>query len=536
MRPFALVLLACTAFAMPARAASSLRFDVLESIPGFRGSLGLIAETNLLANSVSVQLTRKEAAANEQFSLRIGGAGPLGPFVIGAGEHRLTLEIPLIWNSPIQSLLSTRPLDPEFPDMGYTIRVELIDPDDDSILDVGMVVITDDRTLTTLDYSLYSEAPEQRSWSRSGCGDSEGPKASLASFIAAAKLDSSWENRLDGLTHWFAQADGKILAWTNADSAESKHFTFRADGTLASLESVGTAYPARLELGTLPDAAKVVLSGASWPSTILRWSPNHAEPEVMATLTHGFVWGVVRPDDRLEIGCYPPAGPNASLPSCNGERLPGTRARLLLHPPEMVSAVRQMRKNQVVRESAGLISVEVRKLGGFDRPLNVKYRTRDGTARAGSDYVGVAGELQFQPYESRRWITIPIVRDQLAEGVEVLYLDFDPPGASATPHHPIYIQDDMRLEWRNGGKALRVWQPSYRTTIEFNSTPGSVGWIAGLVGLVTPFADYLDVAVEFDCGNLFQVFQDERFGPERLFLRANGSDFDRWGGTGRDGP
>ncbi len=537
MKHFALLLLAWIALALPAGATSSLQFEQIESIPYlFKSgrSTRLIAETNVLANSVTVVLTRKEVAATEQFFLRFrrNGDKNLGPFVIGAGERQLVLDLPLLSNVSANWFQSTRPLDPDFPDLGYLFDVELINPDDDSALDRGAVSITDDRTLASLDYSLYSEAPEQRSWSSPGCSSfPEDPETSLGSFLAAAKLGPSWESRLNGFTYWFAQADGKILAWTNASSG-AKHFTFRADGTLESLESVRDERFARWELGTLPDGAKVGLSDYS--GALLKWGANPASTEVMATLTHGFVWGIVRPDDRLEVRSYPPWGYVPSLPGCNGERLPGTRARLLLHPPEIISAVRQMRKNQVVRESAGLISVEVRKLGVFDRPLKVKYRTRDGTARAGSDYGSVAGEIQFQPYESRRWITIPIVKDQLAEGVEVFYLDFDSPGASATPHHPIYIQDDMRLEWRNGGETLRVWQPSYRTQIAITSTLSSTEWLGSPGGLVTPFADYLDVAPEIGWGNMFQVFPDGRISPELFFLRATGSDLDRWGGSAGD--
>src|SRR5262249_14125211 len=67
-----------------------------------------------------------------------------------------------------------------------------------------------------------------------------------------------------------------------------------------------------------------------------------------------------------------------------------------------------------VWESAGTIAVTV--LRGNDvalGPITVDYATSDLTATAGQDYQAVSGTLAFEPNETMKTITIPILRNGL---------------------------------------------------------------------------------------------------------------------------
>jgi hypothetical protein len=66
-----------------------------------------------------------------------------------------------------------------------------------------------------------------------------------------------------------------------------------------------------------------------------------------------------------------------------------------------------------------------------DTILSVDYRTRDGTAQAGSDYLATQGTLQLYPGEHQAVVAVEIVGDTVPEPDETLYLDvFNPVGAS----------------------------------------------------------------------------------------------------------
>ncbi|MBE7501152.1 MAG: hypothetical protein HS113_12750 [Verrucomicrobiales bacterium] len=62
--------------------------------------------------------------------------------------------------------------------------------------------------------------------------------------------------------------------------------------------------------------------------------------------------------------------------------------------------------------------VEVLRLGDVNTRARVHYRTRDGTARAGEDYAGRDGTIEFEPFEQSKTIEISMLPDALLEGDE----------------------------------------------------------------------------------------------------------------------
>lgn len=65
-----------------------------------------------------------------------------------------------------------------------------------------------------------------------------------------------------------------------------------------------------------------------------------------------------------------------------------------------------------VVESAGKVSVPLQLSRGSQKPVTVTYETRNGTAVAGSDYVGTSGTVTVSPGAS---IVIPIINDSVLE-------------------------------------------------------------------------------------------------------------------------
>lgn len=66
--------------------------------------------------------------------------------------------------------------------------------------------------------------------------------------------------------------------------------------------------------------------------------------------------------------------------------------------------------------------------------LSVDYATRDGTAKAGEDYLPVSGTLKLYPGRDYALIPVEIVGDLYAEPAETFYLDvFNPVGGGFGP-------------------------------------------------------------------------------------------------------
>ena len=75
-----------------------------------------------------------------------------------------------------------------------------------------------------------------------------------------------------------------------------------------------------------------------------------------------------------------------------------------------------------VRESDGLATFTVSHSSASSYPITVAYRTSDGTATAGADYVETTGELVFAPGETEKAVAVPVLDDDLVESAETLLL------------------------------------------------------------------------------------------------------------------
>ena len=101
-----------------------------------------------------------------------------------------------------------------------------------------------------------------------------------------------------------------------------------------------------------------------------------------------------------------------------------------------------------VSESAGAQAVTVLRRGDYTTPAEVGYTTRDGTARAGTDYTSAGGTLRFEAGETARRVIIPLLNDSVPEPPETFFVMLENPAAPAilgrTTNSVITIQDDDR--------------------------------------------------------------------------------------------
>ena len=117
--------------------------------------------------------------------------------------------------------------------------------------------------------------------------------------------------------------------------------------------------------------------------------------------------------------------------------------------------------------------------------VSVRYRTSDGTARAGADYAGVSGVLRFEPGETGKTVAVPVFNDSHDEGSETLTLTLsDPFGArlsSAQATGTIHNTDAMPRAWmsRFGRTVAEQVLTAVEGRIRAPRTPGAEVVVAG---------------------------------------------------------
>jgi thermitase len=80
-----------------------------------------------------------------------------------------------------------------------------------------------------------------------------------------------------------------------------------------------------------------------------------------------------------------------------------------------------------VHENAGSAAITVRLSAASGYPVTVAYATGSGTATAGSDYTATSGTLTFNPGETSKTFSIPILEDTLGEANETVPLSLSAP-------------------------------------------------------------------------------------------------------------
>lgn len=79
-------------------------------------------------------------------------------------------------------------------------------------------------------------------------------------------------------------------------------------------------------------------------------------------------------------------------------------------------------------EGGGSVTLPVlRNARGATGPTSVQFTTTNATATAGSDYVATSGTLTFAPDEDVKFITVPLLNDNVSEGTEIFAVSLSNP-------------------------------------------------------------------------------------------------------------
>ncbi len=195
--------------------------------------------------------------------------------------------------------------------------------------------------------------------------------------------------------------------------------------TLPVLESVGIATthsPNALVTGN------VITNSVRWPNTWATWlSGPTSELRVVGNWLGGYESGLtyshVREGgyeantffditNRIVVGA-----PRFTVLDQGGNRVAtGTEALPLL---QVVPAT--------VTETEGYVDIEVRLSTPVPWKVEVRWRTRDGSAQAGPDYRAATGTLSFFPGERSRTFRVQVNSDTQSEGDEEFYVDLTNP-------------------------------------------------------------------------------------------------------------
>lgn len=120
-----------------------------------------------------------------------------------------------------------------------------------------------------------------------------------------------------------------------------------------------------------------------------------------------------------------------------------------------------------VMESLGAqATLTVVRTGNTETAATVDYKTRDGSAIAGLDYVGATGTLTFADGDTKQTIVIDLINDDVFELEEVFYVVLENPTGMASIEPPgearVTIHDDDwpdRFEWEPIGSPQQVGTP-----------------------------------------------------------------------------
>ncbi|XP_075222445.1 sodium/calcium exchanger 3 isoform X3 [Lycorma delicatula] len=105
-----------------------------------------------------------------------------------------------------------------------------------------------------------------------------------------------------------------------------------------------------------------------------------------------------------------------------------------------------------VLENIGSFDVTVIREGkDLEHKVLIDYKTEDGTATAGTDYVGASGTIVFAPGETEKYITLQVIDDEVFEEEEFFYVhltNIRVPGMAGS------VREGIRLENPSTAKIL----------------------------------------------------------------------------------
>lgn len=125
-----------------------------------------------------------------------------------------------------------------------------------------------------------------------------------------------------------------------------------------------------------------------------------------------------------------------------------------------------------VSQTDGTATIVVTRLAGDSGPVQVAYRTSDGTARAGVNYTAVSGVLDFADGETVKTFTVPIRGNSLTSGSRTVNLILSPvtPGVPVGPIGTAVLTIDAFRRDASSGIATATFVGSARSIESVNLT------------------------------------------------------------------
>jgi solute carrier family 8 (sodium/calcium exchanger) len=140
-------------------------------------------------------------------------------------------------------------------------------------------------------------------------------------------------------------------------------------------------------------------------------------------------------------------------------------------------------------ENCGEAKIALERKGPSEARVVVNYKTREGTAKAGSDYQMMEGSVVFEPGETSKMLAIPVVDDAQVEEDEEFYIDLSIPQeelekgearlSSISVATVVIIDNDQPGGLRFQCETMEVVEESEETTVNiiverFNGVTGVV--------------------------------------------------------------
>lgn len=150
-------------------------------------------------------------------------------------------------------------------------------------------------------------------------------------------------------------------------------------------------------------------------------------------------------------------------------------------------------KEYTVMEDAGSVLVTVTRIGCTDAAVMIHYKTEDGTAKSGTDYVEKAGVITFGPGEAHKQFSIAIINDDEFEEDEYFFVRLYDASFSS-----VAVDSDLRPE-------LKIIDEVAKINILDDDHAGVFSFVNNVFQIPESIGEYKLVVNRY-CGARGQVF------------------------------
>jgi chitinase len=163
----------------------------------------------------------------------------------------------------------------------------------------------------------------------------------------------------------------------------------------------------------------------------------------------------------------------ALAPGCGGDGGGGAASRSVVDPPFLTLEDATVEEGNRER-SLATFTVELSAPSAAQ--VTVEYMTRDGSARAGSDYRSASGVLQIPPGETTARIAVDVLGDEVDEGDEDFHLVLRNPqhaGLAREDVAGVIVDDDPRPSLAIGAVSAREGPANHSVLLAVELSPAS---------------------------------------------------------------